>query len=400
MSMNFGNGPLNDAASPSPSVITVPGAATSTDDLDTRDLGITEVEAAIRPILDDVRLQWLNGLATTSGMMAIGWHIKAGLNPYLDETCEALMAQDMGVRKYLVQHKQPDKNGKNDPKPYWKLERCSLIVLAEGALSPLQMNRSFERIGIAWGWGPERDEQGQPKQRTNKKGQPLNTTTLKLRVFVHELFANGFYDWLPLTLTGHITDDMLQALYEQYKVLDAYAAYRRAKGLNPSAKFYTFSLPLVPTGQVRTVGEAPNQASIYPMKADLPESIDRAYLAAHLIPEALFREIRDELMDKVMAWSMEETARIINPGANGGEMALDSPASTSQFSAGNGHTLQDQDDPPVLEAHVNWIKQHYCQGNQGVMQAICEKFGVSDLSELRRSHYQLLVDAKRSTAQQ
>src|SRR5437588_6126340 len=109
------NESTHGAAHGNPAVITVPGSASTLEELDDRDLEVGEDEAAVRPILDDARLQWFNGLATTSGKMAIGWHIKVGINPYLDETCGALAAQEgSSCEQYLVQHKRPDKDGTND----------------------------------------------------------------------------------------------------------------------------------------------------------------------------------------------------------------------------------------------------------------------------------------------
>ena len=370
-----------------PTVITVAGNATSATtvaDLDNRDLGVGDGEAAVRPILEEVRLQWYNGLPTLSGKMAVGWHIKAGINPYLDETCEALAAQGTGVEKYLVQHKRAGKDGKNDPKLEWHFQRLSLIVIADGVLSPLQMNKTSERIGIAWGWATERDEQGEV---VLKHGKPSRGTVLKLRAFVHELYSNGFYDLLPLTISGYSTDDMLTALYEQYRVLDAYAAYRRGKGRNPSAPYYTFSLPLVASQQVRMVGTPPDTSPIYPMVAEVPEVVDATYLAEHLIPEMLFKDIRDNVLTDAMVWSTEETARIIG----GTSEVLQLTAGTN--GAGS------QDDLLVLPAHVNWIVQHYCHNNAAVAQAVCEKFGVTELSQLRRSQYQRLVTERQAVSQ-
>jgi hypothetical protein len=367
-----------------PAVITVPGATTDVD-LNTVDLGLPEDSIPVKPILEEVWLMWYNGLPTTDGRLAIGWHVKAGINPYLDETCQALVAQGL-VERYLVQHRQPDRNGNNDPKLEWHLKACSLVILADGALSPLQMNKSIERVGVAWGWGPEYDSQNKPK--LNKKGEQSRKTTLKMRVYVHELYVNGFYSWLPLTLNGEITDDMLQALYEQYKVLEAYSAYRRASALNPAATFYTFSLPLVPSGQTRMVGEAPNQSPIYPMRAALPDVIGVDYLKAHLVPKLLFNELRDELVPEAVNWSVEESARIVTYG-NADVSALNGSGAVPQIAANSSLS---QGDPLALPAqYVGWIREHYCHNNAAVVTALCERFGVTELSQLSRSQYQQLV---------
>lgn len=384
------------ANSGNPAVITVPGHTSTIDELDDRDLEVSEGEAAVRPILDDARLQWFNGLATTSGKMAIGWHIRVGVNPYLDETCGALAAQHgSGCEQYLVQHKRPDKDGTNDPKPYWHFLRIALFVIAEGALSPLQMSRSAERVGIAWGWSTERNEQG---EAVLKNGKPSKSTVLKLKAFVHELYTQGFREPLPLTLTGFGTDDMLSALYEQYRVLDAYAARRRAQGKSPTAPFYAFSLPLAASAKARMVGEPPNTSPIYPMVADIPEGIDANYLAQHFIPRPLLDEIRGKWLDETVYWSIEETNKIIHGSA--AVAALNGAATeTQQLSDGSAHR-GDQVDSLVQPAHVTWITQHYCSNNQAVVQALCERFGVPELSRLRTSQFRQLVEERKGDSQQ
>jgi hypothetical protein len=385
-----------NAAHGNPAVITVPGSASTLEELDDRDLEVGEVEAAVRPILDDARLQWFNGLATTSGKMAIGWHIRVGINPYLDETCGALAAQEgSGCERYLVQHKRPDKDGTNDPKPYWHFQRMSLFVIAEGALSPLQMSRSAERVGIAWGWSTERNEQG---EAVLKNGKPSKSTVLKLKAFVHELYTSGFSEPLPLTLTGFGTDDMLSSLYEQYRVLDAYAARRRAQGKPAAAPFSAFSLPLAASSQVRMVGEPPNTSPIYPMVADIPEGIDANYLAQHLIPRPLLDEIRSKLLGETVYWSIEETNKIIHGST--AVAALNGAATETQQLSDGSNRHGDQGDPLVQPAHVTWIKEHYCYNNQAVVQALCERFHVPELSRLCTSQFRQLVEERKNDSQQ
>jgi len=144
------------------------------------------------------------------------------------------------------------------------------------------------------------------------------------------------------------------------------------------------------------VGNPPDQSPIYPMVADVPEVVDVNYLVEHLVPAVLFKEIRDNLLTEAMVWSTEETARIVN--GTSGTLALAGTDEAPQLPArttGAG----DQDDPLVLPAHVNWMVQHYCQNNHGVVQAVCEKFGVTELSQLRRSQYQQLVTQRQIGSQ-
>src|SRR5437667_9828756 len=96
--------------------ITVP-SKTASDPFDELDIEFDKSEQAEKPILEIPRLWWFNGLPTDADdTSAVGWHIKAGIDPILDETM-----QSMGTQHYLVQHRKADKDGKNEPKPYWRL---------------------------------------------------------------------------------------------------------------------------------------------------------------------------------------------------------------------------------------------------------------------------------------
>src|SRR5260370_33157523 len=101
-------------------------------------------EQADKPMTEEARLWWFNGLPTDTDTMAIGWHIKAGVNPCLDEILQA-----MGGTQYLVQHKRPDKDGKTEPKPYWRLRGASLISVPQPLQSPLGIERDRpDRVGV------------------------------------------------------------------------------------------------------------------------------------------------------------------------------------------------------------------------------------------------------------
>jgi hypothetical protein len=58
---------------------------------------------------------------------------------------------------------------------------------------------------------------------------------LKMRVFIHELYKHGYYQWLPLSLSGFATDSMLEALGQQYSVLSTSSELRRGQGKNSVA---------------------------------------------------------------------------------------------------------------------------------------------------------------------
>ncbi len=366
--------------------ITVPSAAATDNDFDKLDeIGFDESDQAERPITEEARLWWFNGLPTDSDTMAVGWHIKYGINPYIDETCEG-----MGLQKYFVQHKKPDKDGNTDPKPYWRLRQCNLVVVTQRLQSTLEMNRNVEdRMGLAYAWETVRDEMGNPV--LNKRGKEKRQTVLKTRVFVHELYSHGYYNWLPLTLSGFSTDSMLEALGEQYRVLDYYAGLRRAQGKNAVAPFWLFSIPLGP-GQVKLVGEPPDQGSIYPITAKIPATLDKDYLKQHLIPRDLIDIIRDGLLSETVLWSMEESVKLAS-GRNGqGELlALPDGASETAQSGPRSLPSGDENDLQVSAKQLEWIVSQYCGGSDEAVREICSHFKVAEPSQLRVSHFRALV---------
>lgn len=375
------------------STITVP--STDTHAIDDLDIDFAPGEQAEKPITEEARLWWFNGLPTDTDMSAIGWHIKAGINPYLDETMEGL-----GVQRYLVQHKKPDKNGSTEPKPYWRLRSCSLIIIAQRLQSPLEMNRNVvDRQGIAFAWGPVRDESGKPALHTRGKnlGKVKRGTTLKFRAFVHELYQHGFYDWLPFTVSGFGTDDLLNtALGEQYRVLEYYSSLRRAQGKNEVAPFYLFSIPLGP-GAMKLVGEAPDQGSIYPVVSQIPTSIDSAYLNQHLIPRELIEQLREGLLTETIIWSSEESEKIAVGRGDLEPLAL--PEGTLESTSETANAAQSvdasQNDPALQQAQLTWITRQYCGGDAQKVQQVCQEFGVASLEQLHMSHFRLLVSRKR-----
>jgi hypothetical protein len=365
---------------PQPTTISIPGTTYTDEAFEAFDIDFAQGEQADKPITEEARLWWFNGLPTDTDLMAIGWHIKAGINPSLDETMEG-----MGVRQYLVQHKRPDKDGKTEPKPYWRLREASLIVVTQRLQSSLEMNRNLQdRVGLAYAWEPLYDEQGKPL--FNKRGKHKRQTLLKMRVFVHELVQHGYSEWFPVTLSGYSTDSVFEALTEQYRVLECYSAYRRAQGKNAIAPFYLFSLPTAP-GAMKMVGEPPDQGSIYPIAARVPEAIDKTYLKSHLIPTHLIERIREHLLDEAIVWSIEESIRI-DQGRTGQD---ERPVlhESSQEAGAETHVLEA--DPLVQQPQVIWIVRQYCKEDQAIMNKVCQHFGVSRLEDLRMSHFRALV---------
>src|SRR4051812_9793461 len=78
---------------------------------------------------------------------------------------------------------------------------------------------------------------------------------------------------------------------------------------NSVAPFYLFSLTLSP-GKMKSVGEPPDQGTIYPIIAEVKDAIDTSYLRDHDIPKPLIEHIRDGLLAETVVWSIEESTKI------------------------------------------------------------------------------------------
>jgi hypothetical protein len=371
--------------------ITLPDATPSAT-LDLLDFGLAEEDEVVLPITTQPYLKWFNEASTDAGIIAKGFHIGKGIDPKLDETLEGL-----GMRHYVVEHRTPDADGQTQ-KPYWHLSPCSLIVVAEGLLSRRQMQNSERRTGIAYGKEPVFDQQGQPERYED--GNPITRRTLKARVYLHELVKMGYQDWLPLTLHGNIIDDFLSALTAQFRVLEAYRGYTGRK-----APFYGFSLPLAPAARRRLVGKGAKQSPIYPIVAQLPSTIDRAYLQAHLIPVWLIDLLRDSLLPETIVWSMEASKRIVSPrqqeqrtqallDTSHASAPVPSPVPPTPVMPMSAPSEQKEEHPTadrvIRQPELLWIVREYCQHDQQLVQQLCEHFRVPGLEQLRMSQFDQL----------
>lgn len=355
--------------------------------------GSAAKESVTLPILKDPYLKWFNGATTDQRTLAYGWHIDAGLDPYLDETLEG-----MGMQRYVVDHRTADRDG-NTQKPYWHVHPCSLIFVAEGALSVQQMDRSEQRTGFAFAREMELDKNKQPVRYDDGQRNIKRHMVLKLRVFIHELVKHGYTEYLPLVLNGNIVYSMIEALARQGDVLKAFYGYTGER-----APFFGFSLPLVASETRKMVGVPPAQSPIYPMLAALPATIDEAYLLDHAVPEELATRISEDLLGETMIWSYTETDRMRAIGQEFVQpSALD--AASSSISATNAHstarTLPSAPADPLLQKpQIDWITMQYCQNNQDLVRQVCAYFHVEALEQLKMSQFRELVDAKKQEDEQ
>jgi hypothetical protein len=375
-------------------------------------------EEAIKPVLkENPRLQWFNGLSTTDMNMAVGWHIEAEVNPLLDEVATLL-----GLKRYVVQHKTTGQNGEAKQLPYWSLnfgqKPASLFVISLGLQSKRQMNKTEDRLGIAYGWEVVRDGQGAVVYKLNSE-EPKKQCKLQFRAFVQELYAAGFQEWLQVGIAGYLTDYMLDALNEQFRTLEAYGSHTESEGgTRRNAPFFGFSIPFIP-GPVKMVGPQNGEKSaVYPMVAQIPQQIEKSFLTDHMIPRDLLSRLRDGLLDETVMWSVGRSVEINQGTATTEERPEDdvnvvestvvveeapAPASKAAAPSTSARTaaprqLAAGDDRLVNEEERKWIVNGYCMGTQAYVKTVCQRFGVSTPDQLRLSHYSTLYN-EATTAQ-
>jgi hypothetical protein len=336
-------------------------------------------------------LQWFNGLTTTSNEIAIGFHLQADVHGPLDETLSA-----MGTKRYIVQHKSTSQNGEAKQLPYWALywgtQPCSLFILSYGIKSKSEMNKNAtDRCGIAYGWETIRDRQG---NIVKKKGsdEPKIQCRLQFRAYIHELVRNGFSEWFQVPFSGMITDHVLVALNEQFRVLDVYNTYARSKGFK-NAPYFGFSLPILPGARKMVGPKDGDKAPIYPPLAQVPEQIKADYLVEHRIPEDLHQRILDEkILEDAVVWSMQRSQEITEEPTL--TITEEEPVTTKAV-----ELVEPEPDRSVNEKELAWIINGYCMGNRMFIKQTCDRFGVTDPTQLLLSHYHILQTESASYTQ-
>jgi len=232
-----------------------------------------------RPTGGGPLLQWFNGLPAGKSL-AIGWHIQA--SRCNDELSAAL--KGLGIERLTVLHRMS-----GELVEYWSLGAACLIVLCNGFADPWEMRQSEERLGIAYGWNGTK-----------------HSSKLKVKVLVAELVEASYLEPFTITLEGMITECFLEALSQQFQVLDAFE--KLARQLAP---FWGFSLTLAPADKPKMVGQRGKQSPIIPMVAAVPQVVDEEYLCLHLVEQPVIRAIVErDLVSKAIQWSIDTSHRI------------------------------------------------------------------------------------------
>jgi hypothetical protein len=240
-----------------------------------------------RPVIEvkDPLLQWATGLPTTDRQIYAGWFSEAGLFPGLDKAM-----YQAGFSKVSIKHP-------HNTTEHWALESAKLFIVATGIQRLSEMSTTAERFGIAFGW---------------RKLDNLPQSNLRVRVFIQELLEVGYMLPLLITLKSTVTQDFINALLQQYDVLDQVNPLLEKVGKQPLApSFFSLSITLSP-GESVTRGKN-KVKEITPMVAIIPTEMDLDYLKEHWLRKSWAPPLEDILSDTIN-WSVIESKRIsINP---------------------------------------------------------------------------------------
>lgn len=374
--------------------------------LDMSGFGDDNAEVVQPTLEENPSLRWMTGnLSTTDRKVAVGWHVRSGVNPVLDRRLTA-----MGVEHYVVQHE----TGEERLIPYWNLSwaghTVSLIIVAYGVKSPWEMKRDLnDRAGVAYGTGTVRDREGNVVYREGTD-QPKLRPQLQLRAFVHEVLGTnehpdeGFNNWFKVSVSNYTVDELFRVLNAQYRVIDAFNAIMVAQGKATRAAYWGFSIPTVISEEGKMVGrDKDHQSMIYPMVPLVPSlSVDAghigntvAYLNTHRIPQHIQEcLLAGGLLDETVVWSIEHSHEIVNGKQEEGvittvtEVGEEEPlhphptaVALPQLPSG---------DPLVTAEQAAWVRDTYCGNQQQTITAVCKHFHIEALTQLRVGQYNAL----------
>ena len=235
------------------------------------------------PRVADPLLQWSTGLQTKERRIYAGWMAEAGRLDTLDDAM-----QQAGFEQVTIKH------GGGNFVTHWAVEVANLFIIAEGVQTIAEMKHTPDRYGIAFGW------------RTLEGGR--GQSVLRFRAYLHELLQIGFYEPLLVTVKSTLTSDVINALMQQYEVLDAVDSLRKAQGKAPlQPPFYACSLPLGP-GQEVSRGSTQTK-EITPIVARVPSPVTREYVLEHWIKRE-WASLIESQMDQTLAWSVAASRQI------------------------------------------------------------------------------------------
>lgn len=248
------------------------------------DIEFTRTARRPAVVVEDPILQWASGLTTQDRRIYAGWLLEVGKHPELDTSMDAA-----GFGHVTIKH------GNGNIVTHWAVETATAFVIADGVQTPAEMRRGPERFGVAYGW------------RTLDDGR--RQSQIKARVLLRDLLQIGCYQELTISVKSTMTTDLLDALMQQYDVLNAVDGFRQDDGKAPmQPPYYACSLPLT-AGQESARGSGATTKTIVPPAAIVPSPVTREYIKANWIKRDWTAYI-ESIVDDTIAWSIEESQRI------------------------------------------------------------------------------------------
>lgn len=178
---------------------------------------------------------------------------------------------------------------------HWSADQAHAFIVTKGIQSRQEMQRSDERLGIAYAW-IQHPQSGRPQ------------SILRCRLFLMELLALGYAAPLVLTIKGTRTDGFLAAAVTHYDALDRSVELGIYE--TPPA-YYGLALPLSVADTGTPQGAGASTTEVVPLVSKHPPALEMGekYLRRIRVrPEWV--EPMNTLLPSTVIWSAEESRQV------------------------------------------------------------------------------------------
>lgn len=242
--------------------------------------------------------------------------------------------QKMGIPTFSYQHR-----GGGKRETYWHLRSATFYWLITGVYADYDMQAN---LALRSGFAYARQDQGN------------GDSILKIVGICDELWMAGYKHPISFSVKARMAfGHFLKLLVNHYRALET---LQGLPGYEGSPAFYEVGMTLKP-GAATQFGQNAT-ATVVPPASDLPEEIDRDYIANHYIGRKSRADMLDlieaedgkgiTLIDKLVEWSITESKRIYEyspNGAKGVEGVAGANAEARSFVHNGGRAPQQNTSP-------------------------------------------------------
>ena len=219
-----------------------------------------------------------------------GFFFDYGVDAHLDSVAAAA-----GLERRRIEHQ-------DSTNEHWILPKDVFYIILRGWQSKGTMAKTVERKGLAYGYRYQRDKKFQVIWDRPKR------TYIYLQVFPRSLLAFG--KPFVITVNSTQTDDLLNVLRTQYKVLKYAREYFESIHLEMEIPFYAYGIEIATSKNRVTRQGKSGSKDIFVMTSVIPDPVTTTYLKAMEMPLA-YREILERYAEQSVAWSTEIVQDIV-----------------------------------------------------------------------------------------